>query len=119
MKLIAQTLTLPGGAKNFSATGPLGSSPQVAGKPLTNLGSLISAGLEVVAYLAFFLLFVWMAWGVFQYIFSGGNKENLARARKRITWAIIGFLVIIMAFTLSRFLGEILSPATPAGQFNP
>jgi ABC-type uncharacterized transport system permease subunit len=77
----------------------------------SDAGAVISSAIELVIYISAFLMFFWLIWGVFQYIFAGGDKEQLARARKRITWAIIGFFIVLLAFTISRFLGDIFQPA--------
>lgn len=76
----------------------------------TNLGGVVSGLLEITFMLAFFLAFFWLVWGAFQYIFSGGNKENLAKARGRITWAIVGLLLVSIAFLVAQFAVEILQP---------
>lgn len=76
----------------------------------TNLGGVVSALLEITFMMAFFLSFIWLVWGAFQYIFSGGSKENLAKARARITWAIVGLLLVSIAFLVAQFAVEILQP---------
>lgn len=82
-------------------------SNPVASK-FTDLGSVLSALFQIIFYLAIFLAFAWLAWGAFQYLFAGGKKEELAKARTRITWAIIGLIIILLAFTLTQFGAEIL-----------
>lgn len=81
-----------------------------SGFKFTDTNSLVSGILQLGIYVAFVLAMAWLAWGVFQYIVAGGNKENLARARARITWAIIGLVIVIIAWSLSRLVGEIFSP---------
>jgi ABC-type uncharacterized transport system permease subunit len=54
----------------------------------------------------------WGFWGVFQYIFAGGKKETLALARKRITFAIVGFILVALAFIIQRFVIQIY-PVNP------
>lgn len=74
------------------------------------LGDIISASLDIVFLIASFLMFIWMLWGIFQYIFAGGNKESLAKARSRITWAIVGFCIVLLSFTIWQYAKEIFSP---------
>lgn len=76
------------------------------------LGNFLTRILDVAFYLAVFLAFYWLVWGAFQYITAGGNKEKLAQARARITWAIVGLLITAIAFALSQFAAQILPPAT-------
>lgn len=76
----------------------------------TDLAGLISGLLEIVFFLAAFLAFFWLVWGAFQYIFAGGNKEKLAEARGRITWAIVGLVLVAVAFLVAQWAGQILKP---------
>lgn len=89
-------LTLPG------ASGGITINPSPA-PAFTDLGGLISGLLNIGFFIAGFLMVAWMFWGVFQYIFSGGNKEGLAKARKRIMYAAIGFTIISAAFLISDY----------------
>lgn len=86
------------GIKNFNQTGSLGSF-------LTNI-------FPVAIYIAAFLAFIWLVWGAFQYIVAGGNKENLAKARSRITWAIVGLIITLLAFLIAQFAAQIIKPKT-------
>ena len=79
----------------------------------TILGDVISKFGEVALYAGGFLMFFWAAWGVFDYIRAEGNKEGLAKARKRIQWAIVGFIILILAFFLSDFVRDYLDPELP------
>lgn len=74
------------------------------------LGGILSGLLEITFLLASFLAFFWFVWGAFQYIFAGGDKEKLAKARSRITWAIVGLLFVALAFLIAQFVGQILQP---------
>lgn len=75
-----------------------------------SLGAILSDLFTIALYLAIFLTFFWLVWGTFQYLFAGGNKESLAKARSRITWAIIGLVIVILAFTLTQLVEDILKP---------
>ncbi|MBI2335024.1 hypothetical protein HYU96_04470 [Candidatus Daviesbacteria bacterium] len=75
-----------------------------------DLGSIISPLLNIIFYLVVFLAFFWFVWGAWAYIFAGGDKESLAKARNRIKWAIIGLLVTLMAYFIAKYAGEIFTP---------
>lgn len=83
-------------------------------------GGILSPLLNIFFLIAFVLMFVWFVWGIFQYIFAGGDKEKLAKARSRITWAIVGFCVVILAFTIQKYAKEIFppNPETPLQTIN-
>lgn len=74
------------------------------------LGDVLSGLLDIVFFIAIFLAFYWLVWGAFQYIMARGNKEELAKARARITWAIIGLLVVIVAYLIATYAAEIFPP---------
>lgn len=100
------SLALPGGYQVFQPTGFRFQTGDAGADP----AALVSAILQLGIYVAFVLAMSWLAWGVFQYIVAGGNKENLARARARITWAIVGLVIVLITWSLSRLVGEIFSP---------
>jgi len=71
---------------------------------------LLSGGLNIALYIALFIAFYYLVWGAFQYIVASGKKEELAKARARITWALIGLIVVLLAFFIAKFAAEILQP---------
>lgn len=83
--------------------------------PYNNLGDLLSGLFSVGFYIASFLMFFWLVWGAFEYLFAGGEKEKLGKAQKRITWAIIGFLFVALAFTFREFLQSLFPQSLPGG----
>lgn len=42
------------------------------------------------------------------YLFSGGSEEMLKRARKALTWAVVGFIVILLARGAAELIKNIL-----------
>ncbi len=58
----------------------------------------------IVSSIAFLFMIIFSA---FQWITSGGDKDAVASARKRITWAIIGVFVLSIAFVIARVVGNI------------
>lgn len=90
--------------------GKFGNLGGILGGTTTNYGLY-----DIILWVSMVLMLFWMIWGVFQYLFAGGNKEGLAKARSRITWAIVGFVIIIMAYTIQKYVKEIFppNPATP------
>ncbi len=99
MKLIAQSL--PDLQDVFKA------SPVTSKFPTGKLGEVLSAASTVVFYIVLFLAFYWLVWGAFQYLFAGGNKENLAKARARITWALVGLVIVILAYLVTQWAAGI------------
>lgn len=65
---------------------------------LTNFIALI----YVVAAIVLIFMLVWAA---FEWLTSGGDKEKIASAQKRILHAIIGIILLAVAFAIIRILG--------------
>ncbi|MBI3103504.1 hypothetical protein HYZ05_01030 [Candidatus Daviesbacteria bacterium] len=74
------------------------------------LADVLSGLLNIAFYIAIFMAFYWLLWGAFQYILASGKKEELAKARERIKWAIIGLMVILTAYLIATFAAQILPP---------
>lgn len=96
------SLDFPGG---YSINPPAGFKGE-----FTNIGSLVELFLKLIVYISVFLLVYWLSWGIYEYIFAGGNKEKLAAARRRITLAIVGFLVVLMAYSVGEWVKGIFTP---------
>lgn len=91
--------------------GDIISDTTLPGSRFTDLGGFISGLFEIAFYIAAFMAFFWLVWGAFQYIVAGGNKERLAQARARIVWALVGLLLVAIAFLVAQFTQQIiLSP---------
>ena len=84
----------------------------------TSTGNLIGSALQIVFIFAGLAVLVFLVWGAFDWITSGGDKEKVAGARRKITNAIIGlFLLALAAFIVSLF-GEIVgyNPLSPSAK---
>lgn len=53
------------------------------------------------AAMAFIIMFVW---GAIQMILSGGDKEAIAKARSKITWAIVGVALLALSYLIFALL---------------
>lgn len=82
------------------------------------LGYFVSSLYEVAILMAGALVLIWMVWGIFEYIFASGNKEALAKARSRIAWALLGFLIIMVALFVSQWAESIFDLNTGFKNFN-
>lgn len=96
-------LKLPGGNEVLQPQ-------ELTNNGFTNLASFITPLLNIVFYVVIFIAFYYLIWGAFQYMMAQGNKEEIGKARARITWAIIGLLVTLMAFFIATFVSQIFPP---------
>ena len=103
-------LEMPWGAGSIPVNNPATNFP--AGS--FRLADAITAFADVAIFAGAFLMFFWTVWGVFDYIRAEGNKEALAKARKRIQWAVVGFIILMLSFFLSDFVQTVLDPRIPS-----
>lgn len=61
--------------------------------------------LFTVGALGFIIMFLW---GAVDWILSGGDKEKIAGARKRIVTAITGLVLMALTFVITIVIGQIL-----------
>lgn len=72
-----------------------------------SLGNAISNFFTIALVVAIILVLVMLIIGAYEWITSGGDKEAVAKARNRIINALIGLVVLAVAFALARLAGQI------------
>jgi hypothetical protein len=97
-KLNYLALTLPNGKTIDPPAGVPRGGITYLGKVLGNAVSMFM--LAVIIATLFFIVF-----GAIQWTSSNGEKEKIAAARKKITWALIGLIVALLAYFLINVLG--------------
>lgn len=76
--------------------------------PFTTVGGFISSAVPILMTIAGILLLFYLIWGGISWMLSQGDPKAIAQAQGRITTAIIGFVIIFLAFWLVQILGKIL-----------
>lgn len=76
-------------------------------KGFKSLGNAISNLITIALAIAIIVVLVMLIQGAFEWIVSGGDKESVGKARSRIVNAIIGLIVLAVAFALARVSGQI------------
>lgn len=95
-KLLA--LTLPGGQS-------IEAPKNVPQGGVDYLGKVLSNGLGLFMTVAVVLVLFFLVWAGIQWAGSNGDKNKLASARARITWAIIGLVVVMLTFFILSAIG--------------
>lgn len=88
-----------------------------------SLSDFIANALVLVFTIGAFLVLIMLIVGAYEWITSGGDKEAVAKARNRIINALIGLLILAIAFALVRLVGQFTGlklenltiPAPPTG----
>lgn len=73
-----------------------------------NLGDFISKTLQVSFAVGILVVMAMLIWGAFDWITSGGDKDNVAKARNRIISALIGLAVLAITYALARVAAQFL-----------
>jgi hypothetical protein len=78
--------------------GKVNNPAPIGSNPTNDVGNLIGALLAITFTVAGLVALVYMMWGAFNWITSGGDKERLMKAQGRMRNAIIGIFVLITVF---------------------
>ncbi|MDO8498584.1 MAG: hypothetical protein Q7S44_02255 [bacterium] len=88
----------------------IGITPPTQGiAPGTSVGTVLSSALTIVFVVAALLVLFMLVIGAFQWITSGGDKEAVGKARGRITSALIGLVILALAFLIVKVVGQIVN----------
>lgn len=88
---LAQVLNLPG---NNTINGPIDSGR------FPNLASLVNNAIPLVFAVAGIFLFLYLVWGGFDFLTSMGDPKRAESGKGKITSAIVGFVIIFVAYWL-------------------
>jgi hypothetical protein len=90
------------GLETAAGTG-FGGTPQITSVPEA-IGRIIGVALAFVG-LAFFIL---MLYGGFTWMFARGNDQQVEKAKGIIQTAVIGLIIVLMAYAITAFVGNVL-----------
>jgi len=72
--------------------------------PVGGPNGLIAKASNIIAIVAGIGAVIMIFIGGFQFIASAGNAESAAKARKRITAAVVGLVIVVLAWAIVRFV---------------
>jgi hypothetical protein len=102
LNLVALTIPGSNGQPGITIKGP-NSIPHGG---TDRLATAISGGINIMIIVAVILCIVSVVWAGIQWAGSAGDKAKVASARARITWSIIGLVVVLFAFLIVNILGS-------------
>lgn len=70
--------------------------------PIQNLVNVIRSVIRFILLIAFILAFVFLIIGGIRWITAGGDEKAVAGARGMITGALIGLVIVLVAYALIR-----------------
>lgn len=81
------------------------STPQFAGR---NLSAVVSAILPLLYFAAGGLVLYYFIMGGYTLMFSGGEPGKVAEGKQKLTYALIGFLIVFTSYWVVQIIGSIL-----------
>ncbi len=81
----------------------------------SDLGQFMSIILQVVIIVAGLGAFVFLILGGIQFLTSGGEKVQVEAARNRITYAIMGLVIIVGTYALTRVIETVFGISIVSG----
>ena len=112
-----------GGANPSDVFGQITPPPgpgRLSTNPMDAFGMLLAIGIRLFITVAVLFVLLYLLWGAFDWIVSGGEKERIAKAQRKMTHAILGLIILIGSIGLwlvitSDVVGIVKS--TPEGGF--
>ena len=80
---------------------------------ISTIGHLLNVILPTLIIGAAVLLLLMLLYGAFTWITAGGSSENVAKAQKIMTYAILGLVLVILSFVLVKLFTTIFRFTTP------
>ncbi len=86
-----------------------------AGSPAAsqNLGEVITAIVQILLIVAASIAVIFLIIGGYRYVVAHGNEEATEAAKKTITSAIWGLVIIVMAFAIISIIANVLLGGGP------
>lgn len=73
-----------------------------------DIAPVLARSLLFIFPIAGFALLIYLIFGGFNYLTSGGDPNKVAHARSIITTALIGFIIVFFSYWIVRFFAIIL-----------
>lgn len=80
---------------------------------IKNFSDLLIRFINWFLYFAGAIAVIFLVIGGYQYVVSHGNEEAVEKAKKTISYAILGIVIIVMAFAIVAIVNNILTTSPP------
>ncbi len=97
-------LTLLAQITNPAISANIGTPGDFGGKLAGFIALILKLGLVMAGVMSL----IYLLWGAFEWIVSGGDKTNIENARNKIMQAIIGLALVALVIAISQFVGGVL-----------
>lgn len=94
--------------RNLSLSLPGGYNIQTPGNlPGNTADSLIQWAVTVFMVLAVIVALFFLVYGGISFITSGGDKQKVMQARLKLTYAVVGLIIIFLSFFIINLVGQL------------
>ena len=77
--------------------------------PVEAISRFFSFGVKMFIIVCSLVMLLYMLWGAFDWIVSGGEKDKIAKAQNKITNAVLGIVILIVVLSIFGLVtGDIL-----------
>lgn len=73
------------------------------------IGAVVSGFINLVFVVAILLALIWLIYGGVKWMVSGGDKSAVEEARNHVVSALIGLVIVFVAFFIINFLAQFLT----------
>jgi len=70
-----------------------------------NIGFVVGKILPYIFIIAGLIMLFYIIYSGYQYMFSQGDPKSIEQAKKNITYAVVGFIVIFAAYWIVAYFG--------------
>lgn len=74
----------------------------------TDLGTILANGIDALLVFAGAVAVLFLIIGGFRYVVSAGNEQQVESAKKTVLYAVLGLIVIFVAFVLIKVVEQAL-----------
>lgn len=92
----------------FRINQPTGYGVQIDGTADNIIGVLVKNAIILIFSFSALGVIAYFLWGAFDWIVSGGDKEKINSARKKMTHALFGLAILSLSFVIITVAGEIV-----------
>jgi Na+-driven multidrug efflux pump len=78
-----------------------------------DVATIVNLGMNLMTFVGGILVLATFVYGCAKYLSSNGNPDEIMKAQRYFLYAVIGFVVIIAAYTLSRVYISALGAPDP------
>lgn len=84
-------------------------SPPEGAQNIANAAAqdLISAAVSFILFLVIILTLFFVIWGGYDWIIAQGEKQQIQNARNKLTFAVIGLVVVLSSFLIVGTIGNL------------